>query len=123
MKKALAWTMMLLGVVFSLPAPADDTSLKFKGGIGVIPVSSVTCVPSATPYVTGPTVTVNQNVVRGQQAFGPAPVTGLAGAPAEWTPLGDLSLSRSNQRRKHLSALWAFPRYIPNAASYHDGFL
>jgi hypothetical protein len=72
MKKALAWTMMLLGGVFSLPAAADDTSLKFKGGIGVIPVSSVTCVPSATPYVTGPTVTVtvNQNVVRGQQPAG-----------------------------------------------------
>jgi hypothetical protein len=29
MKKALAWTMMLLGVVFSLPAAADDTSLKY----------------------------------------------------------------------------------------------
>ncbi len=48
-----------LGVVFSLPAAADHTSLKFKGGIGVIPVSSVTCVPSATPRVTGPRVTVN----------------------------------------------------------------
>ncbi len=35
-----------------LPAAADDTSLKFKGGIGVIPVSSVTCVPSATPCAT-----------------------------------------------------------------------
>ena len=71
MKKALACT-MFLGVVFSLPAAADDTSLKFKGGIGVIPVSSVTCVPSATPCVTGPTVTVtvNQNVVRGQQPAG-----------------------------------------------------
>jgi hypothetical protein len=40
MKKALACT-MFLGVVFSMPAAADDTSLKFKGGIGVIPVSSV----------------------------------------------------------------------------------
>jgi hypothetical protein len=50
-----------LGVVFSLPAAADDTSLKFKGGIGVIPVSSVTCVPSATPCVTGPTVTVDSD--------------------------------------------------------------
>ena len=71
MKKALACT-MLLRVVFSLPAAADDTSLIFKGGIGVVPVSSVTCVPSATPCVTGPgvTVTVNQNVVRGQQPAG-----------------------------------------------------
>jgi hypothetical protein len=71
MKKALACT-MFLGVVFSLPAAADDTGLKFRGGIGVIPVSSVACVPSATPCVTGPgvTVTVNQNVVRGQQPAG-----------------------------------------------------
>jgi len=71
MKKALACA-MFLGVVFSLPATADDTGLKFKRGIGVIPVSSVTCVPSATPCVIGPnvTVTVNQNVVRGQQPAG-----------------------------------------------------
>jgi hypothetical protein len=71
MKKALACT-MFLGVVFSLPAAADEPSLTFKGGIGVIPVSSVTCVPSATPCVIGPnvTVTVNQNVVRGQQPAG-----------------------------------------------------
>jgi hypothetical protein len=71
MKKALACT-MFLGVVFSLPAAADDTSLKFRGGIGAIPVSSVTCVPSATPCVTGTgvTVTVAQNVVRGQQPGG-----------------------------------------------------
>jgi hypothetical protein len=61
---------MFLGVVFSLPAAADDASLKFNRGVGVIPVSSVTCVPSATPCVTGPTVTVNQNVVRGQQPAG-----------------------------------------------------
>jgi hypothetical protein len=71
MKNALACT-MVLGVVFSLPAAADDASLKFKGGIGVIPVSSVTCVPSATPCVSGPAVavTVTQNVVRGQQPGG-----------------------------------------------------
>ena len=37
MKKALACT-MFLGVVFSQPAAADE--LKFKRGIGVIPVSS-----------------------------------------------------------------------------------
>ena len=71
MKKALACT-MFLGVVFALPASADDTGLKFRGGIGAIPVSSVTCVPSATPCVTGAgvPVTVNQNVVRGQQPAG-----------------------------------------------------
>jgi hypothetical protein len=71
MKKAFACT-MFLGVVFSLRAAADDSILKFNRGIGAIPVSSVTCVPSATPCVTGPavTVTVNQNVVRGQQPAG-----------------------------------------------------
>jgi hypothetical protein len=71
MRKAFACT-MCLGVVFSLPAAADDTSLNFKRGIGVIPVSSVTCVPSATPCVTSATVTVtvNQNAVRGQQPAG-----------------------------------------------------
>jgi hypothetical protein len=71
MKKALAYTMFLV-VVSSLPAAADDASLKFKRGIGVIPVTSVTCVPSATPCITSPTetVTVTQNVVRGQQPGG-----------------------------------------------------
>jgi hypothetical protein len=71
MKTALACT-MFLGVALSLPAAADDASLTFKGGIGVIPVTSVTCVPSATPCVSGPsvTLTVTQNVVRGQQPGG-----------------------------------------------------
>jgi hypothetical protein len=42
--------------------------LTFNGGIGVIPVSSVSCVPSATPCVMPPatTLTVTQNTVRGQ---------------------------------------------------------
>jgi hypothetical protein len=71
MKKALSY-MMFLVAVSSLPAAADDASLKFKRGIGVIPVTSVSCVPSATPCVTGSavTVTVTQNVVRGQQPGG-----------------------------------------------------
>jgi hypothetical protein len=64
MKKALACT-MFVGVVFSLPAAADDANLKFKGGIGVIPVSSVIdCPASPAPCVTGPPVTVNRNIVR-----------------------------------------------------------
>jgi hypothetical protein len=58
MKKAFAYT-MFLGVVFSQPAAADE--LKFKGGIGVIPVSSV---------VMGPPVTVNRNIVRGVSPAG-----------------------------------------------------
>ena len=58
MKKAFAYT-MFLGAVFSQPAAADE--LKFKGGIGVIPVSS---------GVTGPPVTVNRNIVRGVSPAG-----------------------------------------------------
>jgi hypothetical protein len=70
MKKALACT-MFIGVVFSLPAAADDTSLKFKGGIGVIPVSTVIdCPASPAPCVTGPPVTVNRNIVRGVSPAG-----------------------------------------------------
>jgi hypothetical protein len=69
-KKALACT-MFVGVVFSLPAAADDASLKFKGGIGVIPVSSVIdCPPSPAPCVTGAPVTVNRNIVRGVSPAG-----------------------------------------------------
>jgi hypothetical protein len=70
MKKALACT-MFIGVVFSLPAAADDASLKFKGGIGVIPVSSVIdCPASPALCVTGPPVTVNRNIVRGVSPAG-----------------------------------------------------
>ena len=53
--------MMFLGVIFSLPAGADDAKLRFKGGIGVHPVSSV---------VAGPPVVVNRNIVRGVQPAG-----------------------------------------------------
>ena len=60
MKKVLTCT-MFLGVVFSQPAAADDAKLRFKGGIGVHPVSSV---------VAGPPVVVNRNIVRGVQPAG-----------------------------------------------------
>src|SRR5260370_17012046 len=61
MKKALACT-MFLGVVFSQSAAADE--LKFKGGIGVIPVSSGVAVPPTPP--TAPVVeSGNRNIVRG----------------------------------------------------------
>jgi hypothetical protein len=66
---ALACT-ALVGVVCSLPAAADGTDLKFKGGIGVIPVSAVTGCPTAPPCVTGSPVTVVQNIVRGVQPPG-----------------------------------------------------
>src|SRR5262249_25561819 len=66
MRKALA-CMMFLGVVFSLPAAADE--LKFKGGIGVIPVSSGVAVPPT--LATAPVVeSVNRNIVRGVQPAG-----------------------------------------------------
>jgi len=79
MKKALACT-MFLGVVFSLPAAAQTPPLQFKGGIGVIPVSSVINCPASTPpaplppcitsTVTSPPVTVNRNIVRDVQPAG-----------------------------------------------------
>jgi hypothetical protein len=62
MKKALA-CMMFLGVVFSLAAAADDTSLIFNRGIGVIPVSNVSVSSTGT-------VTVTPNMVRGQTPGG-----------------------------------------------------
>jgi hypothetical protein len=66
MKKELACT-MFLGVVFSQPAAADE--LKFKGGIGVIPVSSGVAV--SPTLATAPVVeSVNRNIVRGVQPAG-----------------------------------------------------
>ena len=66
MRKALA-CMMFLGVIFSLPAAADE--LKFKGGIGVHPVSSGVAV--APTLATAPVVeSVNRNIVRGVQPAG-----------------------------------------------------
>jgi len=63
LKKALACT-MLMGAVCSLPAAADDDSLaRFKGGIGVIPVSNgVGTAATATD--------VTRNLVRGVQPPG-----------------------------------------------------
>jgi len=68
MKKALACT-MFLGVVSSLPAAADDTKLRFKGGIGVIPVSSGVAV-APTPGTAPVVESVNRNIVRGVQPAG-----------------------------------------------------
>ena len=59
-------TLLVVGL-FSLPVSADDnkdTLVKFKGGIGVIPVSNVTV--AGTP----PVVTVSPNVVRGVNPAG-----------------------------------------------------
>jgi hypothetical protein len=64
MKKGLCIYILvvLLGAFFASPLWADDTLVKFKGGIGVHPVSNVT--------VVGTAVTVNQNTVRGVNPAG-----------------------------------------------------
>jgi hypothetical protein len=64
MKRALAYT-LFFGMVFSLPAAADNANLQFNRGIGVDPV---TC--PAAPAVCAGTGTVVLNVVRGQQPGG-----------------------------------------------------
>jgi len=68
-KKVLAY-LLFLGVTFPLSAAADDDTLaRFKGGIGVIPVSSGVAV--APTLGTAPTVeSVNRNIVRGVQPPG-----------------------------------------------------
>lgn len=66
MKKVLACA-MLVGVVFSQTSAAEE--LRFKGGIGVHPVSSGVAVaptPSTAPVVES----VNRNIVRGVQPAG-----------------------------------------------------
>ena len=61
-KKIFAF-LLFLGVVYPLSAAANDTLVKFKGGIGVIPVSSGVGA-AATAEV------VNRNIVRGVQPPG-----------------------------------------------------
>ncbi len=65
MKKMLKLSLPLLLILggFTLPVEADDTLAKFKGGIGVIPVSSGVG-EGATAE------TVNRNIVRGVQPAG-----------------------------------------------------
>ena len=56
-------------MLFSAVASADEAALRFKGGIGVIPVSSFVNCPATNPCAipgTGPApVAVNRNIVRG----------------------------------------------------------
>ena len=62
MKKALVLLPVLVALL-APPAVADDTLVKFRGGIGVIPVASgVGPAPTA--------VVVNRNIVRGVQPPG-----------------------------------------------------
>src|SRR6266851_642167 len=60
LKKMSAWV-LFLGIVTPLSAAADDSLVKFKGGIGVIPVSSA----AGTANADGTFPNVNRNVVRG----------------------------------------------------------
>src|SRR5215472_17589035 len=68
MKKALACT-MFLGIVLSLPSAADDTKFRFKGGIGVHPVSAGVAV-APTPGTAPVVESVSRNIVRGVQPAG-----------------------------------------------------
>jgi len=66
-KKILA--LLLFGIVYPLSAAANDTLVKFKGGIGVIPVSSgVAIAPTLGTALT--VESVNRNIVRGVQPPG-----------------------------------------------------
>lgn len=57
-----AWACMLfVGIVAPLAATADDSLLKFKGGVGVHPVSNV----AGTPNADGTFPNVTRNIVRG----------------------------------------------------------
>jgi hypothetical protein len=60
MKKALGLVLFLVGM-FPISATTDDTLVKFKGGIGVIPVSSAAGVQNAN----GTFPDLNRNTVRG----------------------------------------------------------
>ena len=63
MKKSLCIYILvvLLGAFFASPLLADDTLVKFKGGIGVHPVSNV----SGTQNANGSFPDVTRNIVRG----------------------------------------------------------
>jgi len=57
-----AWACMLfVGIVAPLAAAADDTLLKFRGGVGVHPVSNV----AGTANADGTFPNVTRNIVRG----------------------------------------------------------
>ena len=63
MKKSVIAASLLAALAYGLNATADDRLAAFKGGIGVIPVSSgVGVAPQAT--------VVNRNIVRGVQPAG-----------------------------------------------------
>jgi hypothetical protein len=63
--------MLFLGVIYPLSAATadNDTLARFKGGIGVVPVSSGVAVPP-TPATAQTVESVNRNIVRGVQPPG-----------------------------------------------------
>jgi hypothetical protein len=61
MFQKLSIVALTLGIGCSLTAAGDDSLVRFKGGIGVIPVSAATGVANAD----GSSPSVNRNVVRG----------------------------------------------------------
>lgn len=70
MMKKLLVGLMVSGAVAALPAVAGENSLvKFKGGIGVIPVSVGVAV-APTPGTALTVESVNRNIVRGVQPPG-----------------------------------------------------
>jgi len=69
MLKKMSACVLFFGIVAPLSAAADDSLVKFKGGIGVIPVSAGVAV--APTLATAQTVeSVNRNIVRGVQPPG-----------------------------------------------------
>src|SRR5256885_14710080 len=62
-------SVLFFGIVYPLSAMADDSLVKFKGGIGVIPVSAGVAV--APTLAAAQTVeSVNRDIVRGGQPPG-----------------------------------------------------
>jgi hypothetical protein len=89
-KKTLA-CMLVVGAIGALPAAAADEVFlaRFKGGIGVIPVSSGVAVPPTLS--TALTVeSVNRNIVRGVQP--PGQIWVIADLKADVTILGRIKV-------------------------------
>jgi hypothetical protein len=67
LKRTLVCT-SLLSAVFALPASADDLLARFKGGVGVIPLSNIAVPTPPEASLTNQNVT--RNVVRGVNPAG-----------------------------------------------------
>jgi hypothetical protein len=69
MLKKMSVCVLFFGIVTPLSAAADDSLVKFKGGIGVIPVSAGVAV-APTLATTQIVESVSRNIVRGVQPPG-----------------------------------------------------